>query len=257
MRRPGRYGPGVICAVLLAGAVIAADPAAAGPPYRTDDPMPVEPGRWEVFAFSTATRSTGDVAGGLPAIDANYGAGPGLQLHALVPIAFDDPRGRAARFGPGDVEFGVKYRFATGDPGGWLPDAAIYPAIDLPSGDAAKHLGSGHARVFLPLWLQKEIGKWTTFGGPGYWLNPGPGSRNFWYFGWAVQRQITDDFAVGAEVFHQTADTTDGKEQTGFNIGAVYDLNDHYHLMFSAGRGVEHAPATNEFSYYAALQLTY
>ena len=52
----------------------------------------------------------------------------------------------------------------------------------------------------------KKFGDWTSFAGLGYWINPGYGNRNFWYFGLAVQRQITDKLAVGGEIFNQTGD---------------------------------------------------
>lgn len=247
----------VFSALVLASVALHPRPTIAGPPFRTDDPIPVDPGHWEIFGFSTATHASADTNGTLLGIDANYGASPNLQLHAALPIAFDSPSGGGTRIGYGDTEFGFKYRVATGDPNGWLPDAAIYPAVDFPTGNAARSLGSGHTRVFLPLWLQKSVGKWTTFAGPGYWINPGRGNRNFWYFGWAVQCQVSDNLSIGAEVFHQTADTTAGQAQTGFDIGATYDLSEHYHLLAAAGRGIAHATATNEFSYYAALQLTF
>ncbi len=232
-------------------------PVSAGPPFRTDDPIPIELGRWEVFAFSTGTQVAGDTSGVLPGIDANFGAAPDLQLHAALPVAFDAPTGTAARFGYGDTEFGFKYRFVTGDPQGWRPDAAIYPAIDFPTGNAARGLGAGHTRLFLPLWLQKTFGEWTTFAGPGYWINPGAGNRNFWYFGWVVQRQLTDRLNLGAEIFHQTADTSGGSAQTGFDVGVTYDLSEHYHLLLSIGRGIQSAAATNAFSYYTSLQWTF
>lgn len=137
----GRVAKAAIALETLLGA----NCAHAGPPFHRDDPIPVEPGHWEVFAFSI-------------------------------------------------------YRPAT-----------------------PRNLGGGHTRVFLPLWLQKSFGKWTIFGGPGYWFNRGDGNRNFWYYGAAAQRQITDSLSVGLEIFYQTADTVDGKDQTGFNIGALYD----------------------------------
>ena len=231
--------------------------ALAGPPFHTDDPVPVEPGHWEVFTFSTATHAAGDTTGILSGIDANYGAAPDLQLHALFPAAFDKPDHGSMVVGYGDTEFGFKYRFLVEDEAGWRPQAAIYPAIDLPTGNAARNLGTGHTRVFLPVWLQKGIGRWTTFAGAGYWINPGNGNRNFWYFGWAVQRQITDNLAVGGELFHQTADTPGTKDQTGFDLGIIYDLNEHYHLMFSAGPGIQNRSSTNAFSYYASIQFTF
>jgi hypothetical protein len=113
-------------------------PATAGPPFRTDDPEPVEVGHWEIYEFSAATHVTGDTAGILSGIDANYGAAPELQLHAAFPIAFDKPGGNGMVLrGYGDTEFGFKYRFLTEDEHSWWPQAAIYPAVDFPTGNAA------------------------------------------------------------------------------------------------------------------------
>jgi len=219
--------------------------------------VPVELNHWEIYEFSTATHVEGDTAGILSGIDANYGAAPDLQLHAAVPIAFDKPTGGGMVLGYGDTEFGFKYRFMTEDENGWRPQAAIYPAIDFPTGNPARNLGTGHTHMFLPTWVQKSFGDWTTFAGVGYWINPGVGNRDYWYFGWAVQRQIADNLAIGGEVFHQTPNTVGGKDQTGFDLGATFDLNEHYHLMFSAGQGIQNRVTTNAFTYYAALQFTF
>jgi hypothetical protein len=252
-----RSGAPAGAAAVLGVVLLYPQEARAGPPFRTDDPVPVEPGHWEIYTFSVATHAAGDTAGILSGIDANYGAAPDLQLHATFPAAFDKPDRGSMAVGYGDTEFGFKYRFLAEDEAGWRPQAAIYPAIDLPTGNAARNLGGGHTRVFLPVWLQKGFGPWTTFAGAGYWINPGIGNRDFWYFGWAVQRQITDNLAVGGELFHQTADTADGKDQTGFDLGIIYDLSEHYHLMFSAGQGVQNRATTDAFSYYASIQFTF
>ena len=244
-------------AAVLGVLLLCPQEARAGPPFRTDDPVPVELGHWEIYTFSAATHAAGDTAGILSGIDANYGAAPDLQLHATFPAAFDKPDRGSMAVGYGDTEFGFKYRFLAEDEAGWRPQAAIYPAIDLPTGNAARNLGGGHTRVFLPVWLQKGFGPWTTFAGAGYLINPGIGNRDFWYFGWAVQRQITNNLAVGGELFHQTADTADGKYQTGFDLGIIYDLSEHYHLMFSAGQGVQNRATTDAFSYYASIQFTF
>jgi len=244
-------------AATLGALLVCPDTARAGPPFRTDDPVPVELGHWEIFAFSAATRAAGEFAGVLSGIDANYGAAPGLQLHATFPAAFDKPDGRSMAVGYGDTEFGVKYRFLEEDQAGWRPQVAIYPAIDLPTGNASRNLGTGHTHVFLPVWVQKSIGDWTTFGGVGYWINPGPGNRNYWYLGWAAQRPITDRLSLGGELFHQTATTVSGKDQTGFNLGLAYDVTTHYHLLVSVGSGFQNRSITNALSYYTALQCTF
>ena len=247
---------GLLVRVGLSGLAWVPAPTWGGPPFRTDDPVPVEPQHWEVYAFSTGTYTAGETSAILPGIDANYGAAPNVQLHATLPVAFDQ-RSSVARFGYGDSELGIKYRFLEEDPAGLRPQAAIYPALDFPTGNASRNLGAGHTHAFLPLWVQKSLGEWTTFAGVGYSRNPGAGNRNFWYFGWAVQRQVTADLAVGGEVYHQTAETAGGNDQTGFNLGVLYDLTDHYHLLFSAGRGLQNPATTNQLSYYAAIQFTF
>jgi hypothetical protein len=244
-------------AFLLGAALVIAGPAVAGPPFRTDDPEPVELGHWEVYQFSTGTHVVGDTAGILPGLEVNYGAAPNLQLHVIAPMAFDAPSGLGMRYGYGDTEIGVKYRFIQEDEKGWRPMVGIFPLVEAPTGDAHKGLGTVHSLEFLPVWVQKSFGEWTTYGGAGYWFNPGVGNRNYVFAGWLLQRQITKNFALGGELFHQTAATSPGKDSSGFNIGAIYDLDEHHHLLFSAGRGIENADSTNAFSYYVALQVTF
>lgn len=240
--------------------------AVAGPPYLTDDPEPVEHGHWEIYNLSTATWAHGEANGILPGVDVNYGAWPGVQLHAAAQLAFNRQAVTGAQFGYGDTAFGAKCRFIDPvDSGGW--QVSVYPTVFAPTGDAARGLGTGSPHEYLPIWVQKDLGEWTTYGGAGYWINPGPGNKNFWFFGWQLQRRLSESLAVGAELFHQTISLTGGpgsvgfplgsKDSTGFNVGAIYDLTAHDHLLFSAGRGLQNAAATNEFSYYFAYQWTF
>lgn len=46
----------------------------AGPPFFTDDPVPVDLGHWEINNYSLGTFAKGAFAGVLPGMDANYGA---------------------------------------------------------------------------------------------------------------------------------------------------------------------------------------
>ena len=70
------------------------------------------------------------------------------------------------------------------------------------------------------------------------------------------QRKVTDKLSVGGEIFHQTADTIDAHDSTGFNIGAIYDINEHNRLLFSAGRGLQNPSDTNVFSWYVGYLIT-
>jgi hypothetical protein len=236
--------------------------ARAGPPFITDDPEPVDLGHWEVYAFSAGAIDAHDATGDGPSIEMNYGAAPNLQLHLIANLAYDLPQGGPNQFGVGDTELGAKYRFINSGKGDWYPEVGVFPLVELPTGDAKHGLGAGYVQAFLPIWVQKDLGKWTTYGGGGYWINPGPGNRNYWYVGWLLQRQVTDKLAIGAEVFHTTSNIVGREGVTGFNMGGQYDITEHYHLLFSAGRGgllyaVDSARVSDPITYYAAFQWTF
>jgi len=243
--------------IVAVALMLAAAPALAGPPFRTDDPEPVEYKHWEFYGFTQGTDIRGDTSGTLAGFEVNYGILPDMQLHLIAPLAYDAPATGSTQRGFGDMELGVKYRFVHEDPDGWQPQIGMFPMFEIPTGNANRGLGAGHSRQFIPLWVQKSFGEWTTYGGGGYWINHGAGNRNYWYTGWLLQRQITDALALGGELYHQTADTDGGPATTGFNLGAIYDFSENHHLLLSAGSGLQNASETNRFSYYAAYLLTF
>lgn len=242
---------------LIAALVLLATPAFAGPPFVTDDPDVVDYGHWEIDAFGTGTTAGGGQSGFGPAIEVDNGVAPDLMVHVIVPVAYAQPAGRGTRFGPGDIELGTEYRFLDTDNRWNLPEMATFPLLEVPAGDPARGLGTGRLHGLVPIWMEKTWGNWTSFWGGGYWINPGPGNRNYWLSGIELQNQITSNFAFGGEIFHQTANTIAGRATTGFNLGGTYDFSDRYHLLFSAGRGLQNAELTNRFSYYVAFQWTY
>jgi hypothetical protein len=236
-------------AVLLCATVCT---SLAGPPFLTDDPEPVEQRHWEVYLGSQLARDQGDWSGTAPHLEVNYGAAPELQLHLIAPLAFSAPHGESTQYGYGDTELGAKYRFLTETES--RPQAGIFPLVELPTGDDNRDLGGGETTCFLPLWLQKSFGPWTTYGGGGYWINPGDNNRNWWFMGWLLQRQISSRLTAGAEVFHSTPSETDGDPSTGFNAGVIADLDEMNHLLFSAGHSVQ---GPDRFQCYVAYQLTF
>ncbi len=236
--------------------------ARAGPPFVTDDPEPVPYQHFEFYNLSLGTVTRGDTQGEGPAWEYNYGIVANGQAHIIAPLTFDT---QAGSFGYGDTELGFKYRFVDEDKNGTRPMFGIYPLVELPTGELARGLGAGYTRAYFPIWIQKSFGDWTTYGGGGYWINHGDGTadRDYWFFGWLLQRQITKQLAIGGEIFHQTSTVAFGatdpiytQPTTGFNIGAIYDFDDNHHLLVSVGAGVQNAATTNEFSWYVAYQIT-
>ena len=44
-------------------------------------------------------------------------------------------------------------------------------------------------------------------------------SKNHWFFGWQLQREISEHVTLGGEIFHSTEQVTDQGYSTGFNLG--------------------------------------
>ncbi len=243
------------CAALrMLGATLAllAYGAVAGPPFITDDPEPVDYRHWEVYLASMHFQSADGWTGTAPHVEVNYGAISNLQLHAILPLSYSAPREGGLEYGYGDTELGFKYRFVQESEK--MPQIGIFPLFEVPSGDAQRGLGSGHLQTFLPVWAQESWGNWTAYGGPGYWINPGAGNRNWEYAGALLQNQVRTNFLLGAELYHGTSPGPGQPANTAFNIGTVYDFNENEHLLFSAGRSI-HGPI--RFQTYIALQFTF
>lgn len=237
-------------AVLLA--LLLSTNAWPGPPFRTDDPETVDHRHWEFYAATQYENSGGDLSGTAPHFEVNYGVVPNVQLHMILPNAYDRPKGGPSQFGMGDIELGVKYRFV--QEGTYVPMVGTFPLLEVPTASKRRGLGTGETQLFLPIWLQKSRGPWTTYGGGGYWINPGTGNRNYWYTGWLLQCDLTHWLTVGAEIFHTTPPTTDGQSQTGYNIGTIINFSDKHHLIGSAGTDIR-GPAN--FFFYAAYLITW
>lgn len=247
MRRTALILP-AFCVVLISWSIS----ALAGPPFKTDDPEPVEFKNWEVYIASQYRDDRDGMAATAPHFEINYGAVPDLQIHLILPLEYVKPAGEPSHYGYSDTEVGFKYRFFENKE--WDFQVGTFPLVEIPTGNSSKGLGNGQPQAFLPLWFQKGWGPWTTYGGGGYWINPGSNNQDFWYAGWLLQREITKKFVLGAEVFHQSASESGGEGSTGFNIGAIINLTNNHHILMSAGRDFD---GPNNFSSYIAYQYTF
>ena len=240
-----------VASVALAALATSAN---AGPPYMTDDPEPPPFGHYEAVLFTTGLEADGSAAGALPAMELNYGGFPDTQLHVMLPLGFASG-GQGLKFGSADAELGVKYRFLEENEQGWQPQVATYPQIEIPLAPATNGFASRSVDVFLPLWVQKDFdAKWTVDAGGGAWINPG--ERNYWFTGVLLQRKLTDMLVAGAEIFYQTSNAEGSVALTGFNLGAIYDFDEHHHLLLSAGRGLQNVTATDQFTWYLGFEFT-
>jgi hypothetical protein len=225
----------------------------AGPPFETDDPEPTEFGHWEIYLGATALQIQNDFSGTAPFLELNYGALPDIQISLTQQASFNFPNAPTPYYGYGDSLFGFKYRFIHECPE--LPQIALFPQVNIPTGDAAKGLGSGQYQFLLPLWLQKSWGPWTTFGGGGYWFNPGPGNQNWVFLGWEIQRDLSPIFTLGGEIFYHSANETGVNDSVGFNLGGFLNFDQVNHIVFSAGRDL--LQPEYSFTGYLAYEWTF
>ena len=234
--------------LLAALGVAAAAPAAAGPPYITDDPVPTDTAHWEIYAFTDGEgmHSNVDADAG---VDLNYGPVQDVQLTATLPLSFSHERRRGWRSGTGDVELAVKYRFFDDEKHG--VSAAIFPRAFLPTSTIESH---ERTRLLLPVWAEKDFAGGTSlFGGGGYELNPGAGNRNFWQAGVAVTQDLSKKVSVGGEVAWQQRDADDATAETNAGLGTIVKVSDHYALLFSGGPSW--ADHRTGYHFYASLGL--
>jgi Putative MetA-pathway of phenol degradation len=250
---PGRCALSVTSLPVAAVAIaLLARPAAAGPPFVSDDPEPTDTGHFEIYTFNNGTNTRAGTAGEA-GIDFNYGAAPDLQLTATIPAGYTDANEDGTQVGVGNVELAAKYRFLHQDTFGL--DVSIFPRVFLPSG--SETIGDNHASVLLPVWVQKDFGKgWSAFGGGGCTFDE-IRAANFCQAGAVVTYQVLPKLQIGGELFHQTADSQGTPASTSLGVGWRYDLTDTYHLLGYVRRGIENTDETDQYSWYASVLFTF
>ena len=186
---------------------------AQGPPYQTDDPVPVDLHHYEFYIFGGVDGTTAEIDFTGPAFEFNWGALPRVQLHAILPWGVVAPSNNPVylpggagpdEFGLTDMELGVKIAFIKESK--HFPQIGSFTMFEMPTGNSDKGLGVGKVWYKLPIWLQKNNGKWLFDGGVGYQVVPQTDSRNFPYTGWLIKRKLSDQWELGAEVFAHGAE---------------------------------------------------
>jgi hypothetical protein len=239
--------------VWLVAAAFFSSPAWAGPPFETDDPEPTEFHHWEIYLGATALRFGNELSGTAPFLELNYGSFPDTQLSLTQQASFNFPNTGGPYFGYGDTLAGIKYRFL--HESAEIPQAAFFPQVDFPTGNATQGLGSGQTQILLPLWLQKSWGPWTTYGGGGYWIDPGPRNKDWVFLGWELQRDLSPHFTLGGEVFFHSANQVGGDDSVGFNLGGFFHFDTVNHIVFSFGR--DFIQPEYPFTGYLAYEWTF
>jgi len=224
-----------LCAALVSSA------AYAGPPFVTDDPEPTDLHKWEIYNFAGGGHDSG-VTSLDTGIDLNYGAAKDVQLTAVFPLHTET----GAPLDAGTIELAAKDKFLHQGKGNFGLDVTFFPRVFLPTARGARY-----AQVLLPVWVQRDFGKWQIFGGGGYTLNPGPGNRDYWIQGVVLTREVRKGFQLGLEEYAQGRSAVDARAVTGVNLGTTIHIKGPYSLLASFGQGLNR-PQT---IFYTSLKL--
>jgi hypothetical protein len=212
---------------------------AQGPPYQTDDPVPVDYQHFEFYIFGGVDGTTAEIDSQGPAFEFNWGAAPRVQLHAILPFGVAAPSNNPVylpggtgptHFGLTDSEVGVKLAIIQETK--HVPQIGTFTMFELPTGDASKGLGVGKVYYKLPVWLQKNWGKWLFDGGGGYQVVPQKEYRDFPYTGWLVKKALNERLELGAEVF---AHGREGFAAAQTERSAMIDVGGYYHFKHHEG----------------------
>jgi hypothetical protein len=207
---------------------------AQGPPYQTDDPVPVDLHHYEFYIFGSADGTPAEMDSTGPAFEFNWGAIPRVQLHAILPWGSINPSNNPAylpggtgpsAFGLTDMELGVK--IADIKESKHIPQIGTFTMFELPTGSYDRGLGVGKVWYRLPLWLQKNIGKWLLDGGAGETVVPQTGYRDFPYGGFLLKYTFGPRLEFGGEVF---AHGKEGFAAPQTQASTMVDLGGYYHF---------------------------
>ncbi|MGD1148533.1 MAG: transporter [Thermoanaerobaculaceae bacterium] len=236
-------------ALLLASLIVAAT-VRAGPPFVTDDPETPPLHGWEINIPITLERESGEQSLETPLFDLNYGYRENVQLRvefSLLNVRLDGAR---TERGLSDTSVGVKWRFL--EESQLMPQMAIYPQVTLPTGDHQHRLGDGKPSYGFPLVAQKSWGPWTVFGNVGVIVQSTAGSRDYWYQGLTLVREVSRSLELGVEEYGNSPIDRDERSSLGYNLGGTWKVAESMNVLFSAGRTVRGEQAT---SVYLGIQL--
>ena len=179
---------------------------------------------------------------------------PDLQLTAVLPVAFDTPAGEGTTADLGNIELAAKYKFLHQEDFGW--DVAVFPRVFLPAGSAS--VGERHVSLLLPLWIGRDWGHWSTFGGGGCVDQSRRGLAGLLpaWLGADAGRSSPACRSARKSITRRPT-RSGGRATTGLGAGLVYDVNEHFHLMASGGPGIQNAAEADRYSWYVALLSTF
>ena len=232
---------------------------AQGPPFQVDDPVPVDFRHYEFYIFGGADGTPVMMSSTGPAFEFNWGAVPRVQLHAILPWGGVFPSNKTiyapagegpSAFGLIDMELGVKLAIFKETRA--TPQIGTFTMFEMPTGSFDKGLGVGKVWYKLPVWLQKNQGKWLFDGGAGETVVPQTGLHDFPYGGVLVKREVNERLELAAEVFSHGGEgiaAPQTQKSTMIDAGGYWHLKKVPDTEFLFAYGHSIAGQTENYAY--------
>ncbi len=227
---------------------------AQGPPYQTDDPVPVDLHHYEFYIFGAADGTPVEMDSVGPAFEFNWGAFPGCSsMHpALGRRGAEQQSCLSSRgtgpvnFGLTDMELGAKIAFIKETK--HFPQIGSFTMFEMPTGNFNKGLGVGKSGTSCRSGCRrtKEMAlRWRR----RIQVVPQTNYRDFPYTGWLVKRELNEQWELGTELF---AHGREGFAAAQTERSAMIDVGGYYHfkhntneqILFCYGHSSQARPRT-------------
>lgn len=232
---------------------------AQGPPFQTDDPVPVDLHHYEFYIFGNTDGTPVETDSTGPAFEFNWGAIPRVQVHAVLPWGSINPSNNPvylpagagpSAFGLLDTELGAKIAWFKETK--YIPQIGTFTMFEIPTGNSDKGLGVGKVWYKVPIWLQKNIGHWLLDGGGGETIVPQTQYRNFPYGGFLLKYRFGERLELGGEIFAHAREgfaTPQTEASTMLDMGGYYHFKHHPGEQFLFCYGHSIAGQTENYAY--------
>lgn len=218
--------------------------AQGGPPYYTNDPGTPGPRNWEInlgympFLYSNQSVSH------TPDVDINFGLGERIQLtyeNAWLRVK-DLPA--SARFGLGQSNFGLKWRFYDAGESGWSVSVFPQAFINNPNDSVRRGVTPQSNAFLLPVEFSRKFGPVDINYEAGY--NFVHNGSDGWLMGLVAGHNFTPKLELDAEVYNQST-LHPVESQPTFDFGGRYRIHRPVILLFMAGRSFEAASSNQPY----------
>jgi hypothetical protein len=246
-------GPAALCRSFILFSFLASAFAQGGPPYYTNDPGTPGHLNWEInlgyMPFYYSNRSVSHT----PDLDINFGVGDRVQLtYENAWLRVQNPSSQA-KFGLGQSNFGVKWRFYDAGESGLKISTFPQGFVNNPDHAVRRGITPATQGFLLPFEFSRKFGPADVDYELGYQFNhKGPDS---WLTGLVVGHNFTSKFEMDMELYAQGT-FHPSENQPTIGVGARYKIHRPVILLLMTGRSLEPTrPNQSYFVGYFGLQF--